>query len=268
MAGLFKPVVAAILVLAVAGGAYAYRGPLASMLGLEAFNEGAPTKPKEKNRSRRGSTPTPHTQQQLGVETAKAVVREIVERVKVPGTVAFDERLVTHLRPRTKGRVLSLLVQPGDAVRAGETLATLDASGVLDAKNGLQSAKATLTEARTGQLAADVALKRAAALLKIGGIAEAELERRQVEAAKAKSAVQTAQAQLDNFQAPIRAPRATEGGSAPGTSAIVSPIAGVVTSAKVTGGRGGGHDAGRLHRRRSEAGPGDGEPLRVRRSAP
>ena len=232
MAARTKLVVTTILVVALAGGAYAYRGPLRSALGLKASNEGADPKPKEKT-DPDGVDADAHTQQQLGVETAKAVVRQIVERVKVPGTVAFDERLVTHLRPRTKGRVLSLSVQPGDAVTAGETLATLDASGVLDAKNGLQSAKATLAEARTGQFAAEVALKRAAALLKIGGIAEAELERRQVEAAKAKSAVQTAQAQLDNFQAQYER-LAPEGDAAPGTSAVVSPIAGVVTSAKVT----------------------------------
>ena len=234
MARRARTFIVAAAVVAALGGAYLYRQPLLASIGLgapaaEADPKAPPRPPSDPDRIDVDA----HTRTQLGVETAKADTREIVERVEVPGTVAFDERLVTHLRPRTNGRVLSLAVEPGDAVAAGQSLATLDASGVLDARNGLQSAKASLAVAQTGELAAQVALKRAVALIKIGGIAQAEVERLQVEAAKAGSAVQTAQAQLDNYQAQY-ARLAPQGNAAPGTSAIVSPIAGVVTSAKAT----------------------------------
>ncbi len=234
MARRARTFVVAITIVVVGLGAYVYREPILALVGIDASASKADPKAPPKQQSDPDQLNVDaHTQKQLGVETARAETREIVERVRVPGTVAFDERLVTHLRPRTNGRVLSLAVQPGDAVAAGQTLATLDASGVLDARNGMQSAKANLAGAQTGELAAQVALKRAAALLKIGGIAQAELERLQVEAAKGKVAVQTAQAQLDMYKAQYER-LAPEGNAAPGTSAIVSPIAGVVTSGKVT----------------------------------
>jgi membrane fusion protein, heavy metal efflux system len=172
-------------------------------------------------------------QQQLGLAFRQAEIRQIIVPVRVPGSVAFDERRVTHLRPRTQGRVLSLSVQPGDHVTAGETLATIDAAGVLDARNGLAAAQASLGEAQTTAAVAELNLKRGIDLLKFGGVAQTEVERRQVDLAKAQAAVKSAQAQAEMYRAQYDrlAPGA---GDAAGTSAIVSPIAGVVTRADVT----------------------------------
>ena len=170
-------------------------------------------------------------QKRLGLAFGQAETRRIVLPVRVPGTVAFDERRVTRLRPRTPGRVLSLAVQPGDRVEAGQTLATLDAAGVLEARNGLAAAQASLGESRAAEQVAETNLKRGQDLLRSGGIAQAEVDRRQVELAKAHAAVLSAQAQADLYRAQYErlAP-----GPAPGTSAVVSPIAGVVTSTNVT----------------------------------
>lgn len=230
-------IVAAVVIAGVAGVAlWEYRAQLLPLVGVEPAQSEGDAKPKSGSKAK----PDPNRvevsveqQKQLGLETDAAKVQEIVDRVHVPGTVMFDERRITHLRPRTKGRILSLAVQPGDAVRAGETVATLDASGVLDARNGLDSATATLAETQSALVEAQVALKRAGALLKIGGISQAELERRQTAETKAQSAVQSAEAKLAMYKAQY-ARLAPEPGAAPGTSAIVSPIAGVVTSSKVT----------------------------------
>ncbi len=51
-------------------------------------------------------------QKRIGLAFGQAVTRRIILPVRAPGTVAFDERRVTHLKPRTQGRVLSLAVQP------------------------------------------------------------------------------------------------------------------------------------------------------------
>ena len=171
------------------------------------------------------------TRRQLGVATGRALIQEIVEPIRVPATVAFDDRRVTHLKPRTKGRVTSLLVEPNQEVRAGQTLATLDASGVLDARNGLEAARAALGEATATKVASAAAVKRAGALLKIGGVSPAEVERRQVEDAKAQAAVQSNQAQVDLYTAQYER-LAPEAGSS--TSAVVSPLTGVVVSANLT----------------------------------
>lgn len=173
------------------------------------------------------------SQQQMGIAVGQARIEEIVKPVRVSGIVAFDERRVTHLKPRTSGRVLTLAVQPGDSVKAGQILASLDASGVLEAQNGLEASRAALREAQITEAASKIALKRAEALLKIGGTSTAEFEQRQVDAAKAHAAVQSAQAKVDLYTAQYD--RLAPGdNSAPGTSTIVSPFAGVVVSASVT----------------------------------
>lgn len=172
-------------------------------------------------------------QRRLGLVFGQAETRRIVLPVRTPGMVAFDERRITRLKPRTSGRVLSLAVQPGDRVSAGQTLATLDAAGVLDAKNGLAAAQASLGEAQATEKVAEANLKRGTDLIRMGGVAQAEVDRRQVDLAKAHAATLSAQSQVDLYWAQYeRLAPAT--GDAPGISAIVSPIAGVVTAASIT----------------------------------
>jgi cobalt-zinc-cadmium efflux system membrane fusion protein len=172
-------------------------------------------------------------QRRLGLAFGQAENRRIVLPVRTPGTIAFDERRVTRLKPRTSGRVLSLAVQPGDRVGAGQTLATLDSAGVLDARNGLAAAQASLGEAQATEKVAETNLKRGSDLVKMGGVAQAEVDRRQVDRAKAHAATLSAQAQVDLYRAQYER-LAPAPGQAPGTSAIVSPIDGVVTAAGIT----------------------------------
>jgi cobalt-zinc-cadmium efflux system membrane fusion protein len=189
----------------------------------------APERPTEDNVVRLDAA----GQGRLDLAFGQAERRRIVRPVRTPGSVAFDERRVTRLRPRTSGRVLTLSVQPGDRVRAGQTLATLDAAGVLDARNGLAAARASLGEAQATERVAETNLKRGSDLVRIGGVAQAEVDRRQVDLAKAHAATLSAQAQVDLYRAQYeRLAPAT--GDATGISAIVSPIDGVVTTAGIT----------------------------------
>lgn len=172
-------------------------------------------------------------QRRLGLAFGRSESRRIVQSVRTPGMVAFDERRVTRLKPRTAGRVLSLAVQPGDRARVGQTLATLDAAGVLDARNGLTAAQASLGEAQATERVAETNLKRGSDLVKMGGVAQAEVDRRQVDLAKAHAATLSAQSQVDLYRAQYER-LAPAPGQAPGTSAIVSPIDGVVTLVGIT----------------------------------
>ncbi len=112
-------------------------------------------------------------------------------------------------------------------------LATLDAAGILDARNGLASANAALGEAVASEQAAALQVKRGQDQLSFGGVAKAEVERRQVDLAKAQAAVKSAQANAAMYRAQYERLAPAEG-AAPGTSAIVTPIAGVVTSVGIT----------------------------------
>ncbi|MEE7503811.1 efflux RND transporter periplasmic adaptor subunit [Methylobacterium mesophilicum] len=217
--------------LAAAG--WVYRDALRERLGLapaaQPVTGAADTAPADPDRV----TLDAAGQKRIGLAFGTAEIRRIVLPVRVPGTVAFDERRVTHLKPRTQGRVLSLAVQPGDRVQAGETLATLDAAGLLDARNGYLAAQASLGEAQASEAVAALQLKRGLEQLKFGGVAQAEVERRQVDLAKAQAAVKSAQANAEMYRAQYQRLAPTEG-AAPGTSAVVTPIQGVVTSVGVT----------------------------------
>ena len=220
---------------AVAFAGWTYRGPLLAGLGL------APPTVREATADRSDDAPANPDlvtldgagQTRIGLAFGTAETRRIVLPVRAPGTVAFDERRGTHLKPRTQGRVLSLAVQPGDRVTAGQTLATLDAAGLLDTRNGLQAAEAALGEARASEAAAALQVKRGLEQLKFGGVAQAEVERRQVDLAKAQAAVKSAQANAEMYRAQYQRLAPAEG-AAPGTSAVVTPIAGVVTSVGIT----------------------------------
>lgn len=175
----------------------------------------------------------PQLRQDLGVVTAPVVLRDIGKVIRTPGTVAFDERRVARVKARTQGRVLSLAVRPGEAVAAGAELATLDAGGVLDARNGLAVAQAALAEAQVSARIAEIALDRGNVLIQTGRLTQTDLEQRQVNAAKARAAVQSAQAQVDLYTAQYERLAPAQGKS-PGVSAIVSPISGVVVDIGVT----------------------------------
>lgn len=175
----------------------------------------------------------PQLRQELGITAAPAEEREILKVIRTPGMVAFDERRVARVKARTQGRVLSLAVRPGDTVSAGAVLATLDASGVLDARNGLAAAQAALAESQVAEKIAETALDRGNVLIQSGRVAQIDLERRQVDAAKARAAVQSAKAQVDLYAAQYQR-LAPPPGEEPGTSAIVSPISGVVVDLGVT----------------------------------
>lgn len=224
-----------LLLAGLAGAGWIERDALMSFAGYGAKPEAPAAQAKDKPAEGDPDTVTLDVtgRTRAGVTEGKAVIRRIVLPVRAPGTVAFDERRVTHLKPRTQGRVLSLAVQPGDRVHAGQVLATLDAAGILDARNGLASANAALGEAVASEQAAALQMKRGQDQLSFGGVAKAEVERRQVDLAKAQAAVKSAQANTDMYRAQYERLAPAEG-AAPGTSAIVTPIAGVVTSVGIT----------------------------------
>ncbi|MGU3663869.1 efflux RND transporter periplasmic adaptor subunit [Methylobacterium sp. A49B] len=225
-----------VLAAAAALAGWSYRGPVLDALGLAplpAASDAKADKPDDAPANADLVTLDEAGQKRIGLSFGQAKTRRIMLPVRAPGTVAFDERRVTHLKPRTQGRVLSLAVQPGDRVAAGQTLATLDAGGILDARNGLQAAQAALGEAQASEAVAALQVKRGLEQLKFGGVAQAEVERRQVDLAKAQAAVKSAQANADLYRAQYQRLAPAEG-AAPGTSAVITPISGVVTSVGIT----------------------------------
>lgn len=177
---------------------------------------------------------SPDAQKGVKLASVPARTQRIIQTLQVPGTATFDERRVAHLHPFGQGRVVTLDVAPGQPVKAGARLATLDFSDLTDARNGLAAAEASLRQAQADAVVADAALKRGIALERDGSLSEAEIERRRGETARTRAAEDTARAQVTMYK--TRAQRLDPTGSG-SQGSIVSPIDGVVAAVNLTPGQ-------------------------------
>ena len=172
-------------------------------------------------------------QKTAGLQTVRVAAREITEPLRVPGTVAFDQGHVAVLRALGQARVLRLLAQPGDKVRAGQPLAEVYMPSLADAEANLAAARASLRQAASGVAVARDALRRGQLLAADGSLSRAEAERRQLDLAQAQAASDTAHARASALQAQIKRLGA---GSAAGVATLSTPLGGVIASVGITPG--------------------------------
>jgi membrane fusion protein, multidrug efflux system len=135
----------------------------------------------------------------------------VAETVVVTGVLAADER--TDLSANATGRVIRTFVERGDHVKAGATLAQLDARSAVLTEAEAKANEATIAE----QLAAvrtDCA--RNQVLLEKGAISQAEFDRTSSQCRSQASSEEAARA------------RAAEAARALGDSSIRAPFAGVI----------------------------------------
>ena len=158
----------------------------------------------------------------LRVETAR--IAPIGEGLTVPGTVELSPNRSAKVTPPAPGKVVRLLVNPGDSVRAGQSVAMLDSyevaqaraavrqaeSGVQQARAGVQTAgaetaqaqasqeqaRSDIEQAKTKRTSAETALQRQRDLAKAGAFAQAPLQAAQSELAEAQSGLLQAQTEL------------------------------------------------------------------------
>lgn len=69
---------------------------------------------------------SPDALSSAGIALAEAQFRALRTEIETTGAVDFDQRRFAHVTPRVAGRVEATLIEPGDKVRAGQTLARLD----------------------------------------------------------------------------------------------------------------------------------------------
>ena len=77
-----------------------------------------------------------------------AVDTVAMSRLPVTGRITFDQNRVSHIGPRTEGRVTALHVDLGSRVRAGQVLATLESPEVGATRADLHEAEALVRIAR------------------------------------------------------------------------------------------------------------------------
>ncbi|MCW3099854.1 MAG: putative Co/Zn/Cd efflux system rane fusion protein [Chthonomonadaceae bacterium] len=158
----------------------------------------------------------------LRVETVRRTTMR--EGLTVPGTVELSPNRSAKVTPPAPGKVVRLLVNPGDSVHAGQPLVILDSyevaqahaavrqaeAGVQQARAGVQNAQAEtaqtqasvqqtqgdIEQAQSKQASAETALQRQRDLAKAGAFSQVPLQAAQSELSAAQSELLQAQTDL------------------------------------------------------------------------
>lgn len=169
-----------------------------------------------------------HASPKNPIETAVATKLRLARDVEVVGSVSYDADHFAEVGPLIAGRIVSLEVGTGDSVKSGQVLASLESAEV-------GQAQAAYLTARAGAMAAQANLRR-----------ERELAERRVSSEREKELAEAHAAIEDaNLAAATQRMRALglrpedikvleRSGGWPGRVSLVSPIAGVVLSRKVS----------------------------------
>lgn len=120
---------------------------------------------------------------------SESVQRSGSVTVRLPGRIAWDENVTARIYPPLAGRVVNILVSVGDAVRAGQPLATLASPELGQAQADAQRAVADLGLAEKN-------LTRISDLVEAGVAPRKELAAAQAEQQRARSEYARAQARV------------------------------------------------------------------------
>lgn len=160
--------------------------------------------------------------------TAEVERRPLVKTVEATGRLDARERLV--VTAGLKSRLVKVMVNVGDTVAEGQTLAELDASpaehDLREAEGAVASAGGARTQAQVALDEAEKRLSRAQRLRKKDQASAMELEKAEAALAQAKAGLRIAAAKLSQASAHRESARAARE-----RATVLAPRAGVVLSA-------------------------------------
>lgn len=172
---------------------------------------------------------TPEMAKQFRIE--KAALADIAVTQRVAGRIEANERLTTRIGASVTGRVMNVLTEVGDRVKAGQVLATL-------ASPELTNAQLAYLRALSATKLAERTVERAQALVAADVIGTAELQRREVELSVARAELRAASDQLRLIGlSPGAIERLRESGAIASEVPITSTRTGIVIERKVSQGQ-------------------------------
>ena len=182
----------------------------------------ADEKPGEHAEGEQDLTLTSDEAERAGVKVEAVKAQPLGETLVVTATIRPDQDRLAHVAARIEGRITSVPAKLGDAVRTGQTLATLDSVAVGEAHAALNQAQAEL-----GIAEAD--FKRAEALIADEIIPRKDYLRAKADRDKAAAALRAA---TDRLRLLGGSPNAS--GTAVSAFAVTAPFAGTVIEKKAT----------------------------------
>lgn len=165
-----------------------------------------------------------------GLQTAQARMQQTPATISVSGTVHAAESAI--ISAQVTGRITGIPVKEGDAVRAGQTLVTLDGAQMRsEAEHAQASVSGAEQQVQAAQTEADLAastLKRYQLLKERKSVSPQEFD-------EVERRAQIANARLDSLRAQVTAAKAAATGAHTvlGYTRLQSPFNGVVTARHV-----------------------------------
>ena len=164
-------------------------------------------------------------------KTAEVLLADIAVTQEVVGRIDANEKQVTRIGAAVTGRITQVLVEVGDAVRAGQPLARI-------ASPELTTAQLAFLRAQSQALLAERAVDRARQLFEADVIGSAELQRRESELSIARAESRAAQDQLLLMGIPAEGiRRLAASGGLQDAATVTATLAGVVTERTVSQGQ-------------------------------
>ena len=155
----------------------------------------------------------------------------IVPTLQVPGRIEANERLVTRIGAAVTGRVTEVLVDAGDRITAGQTLAKM-------ASPELSQTQMAYLRAHSSAALAERAVERARLLYQADVIGSAELQRRESELSMARAESRALGDQLKLMGVASHAiENLRDQGTLQTVGHILSPQSGVVIERKASNGQ-------------------------------
>ena len=157
-----------------------------------------------------------------GVQWEQVAMGTVASAATVPGQVIPNEDRTARLGATVQGRVIAVRVRPGDRVRAGQVLVTLQSPAAGMAQSDVDKARAQASYARSAR-------ERAERLLALKAIPQQDYDRAIADDELASAELRRAQSVADQIGATA---------SASGEVAIRSPLNGVVLARTAVPGTG------------------------------
>ena len=142
-------------------------------------------------------------QRNAGLETLTVATRMLPATIEVTGTVAPDERRVSHVRPLARGVIEDIAVTLGARVARGQTLLSYDNIALGELVGDYLSEIAAQRQAEADLEVRQRAVERAEALIKLEAIAQQTLELRRAEFKNAQAAVASQRARVAKIEEQI-----------------------------------------------------------------
>lgn len=139
----------------------------------------------------------PQAQREAGVAVEPAQVRSIPLVLRSTARLTNDENRTWRVGAITEGRIVTVLVNPGDVVREGQVMARMHSHDIHEARANYRKAASELARAQAAQSFAGRARDRARRLFEIKAASLEQVENAEAELRNAETAVASAKAEME-----------------------------------------------------------------------